>query len=299
MKSDSTVVLDVDEGRAGADMGDVSSVLSAMAAEHQRLADETYAVRARRRQAVAEAIERRPPGTDAEPVDAAAQLQAFDKIRTGLETVRRETGRPQVAFDVSVHAGLTTISAPYDYGHHWQAPGTRPPTQSIGDRPGGLMQIAGDCGPGDERVDAVAGVGFVLRSDVFGIVQVRPYVTYEWRYANHASGAWSSAESEGGVELSAWRDGDGALVSSEGVRRTRLFRDRVSPGEFHHTGGDGAVSSSDIQIQFTAEPGRHYFVNAGVWLKCDQDSGVTVVPTASGYGFLSAHLVFVVMQRYV
>lgn len=104
MNSDSTVVLDVDEGGAGADMGDVSSVLSAMAAEHQRQADETHAVRGRRRQAVAEAIERRPPGTDAEPVDAAAQLEAFDKIRTGLETVRRGTGRPQVAFDVSVHA---------------------------------------------------------------------------------------------------------------------------------------------------------------------------------------------------
>jgi hypothetical protein len=272
----------------------------AMAAEYRLRAHETDATRENHRRAREDMISRRSAGTESagEPSDPRAQAEALNRIRAGLDVVRRETGRLEPAFDVSVHAGLTTISAPYDYDVHWQAPGTRFPDQSIGDPPGGLMQIQGSSGSGDDRVDAVAGVGFVLRSDVLGIVQVRPYITYEWRYVNLASGAFSSAESEGGVELSAWRDGDGALVSAEGVRRSRLFRDRVSPGEFHQNAGDGAVSSSDIQIELTAEPGRSYFVNAGVWVKCDHSAGVTVAPTSSGFGFLSAHLRFVVFQRF-
>jgi hypothetical protein len=297
---DDEIVIEFRDGAAAQYPDELPQVRRAMAAEHRRHAAETDAVREHRRRAREEAIGRRSAhGDDAgEGLDPAAQAEAFDRIRTGLDLVRRETGGREPAFDVAVHAGLTTISAPYDYGHHWKAPGTRAPDQSIGDPPGGLMQIAGSCGSGDDRVEAVAGVGFAIRSDVFAIVQVRPYITYEWRYANNASGAFSSAESEGGVELSAWRGGDGALASAEGVRRTRLFRDRVSPGEFHHNSSDGALHASDIQIQVTAEPGRTYFVNAGVWVKADQDSGFTVSPTSSGFGFVSAHLRFVVLQRF-
>ncbi len=296
---DDEIEIEFRDGATERDPDDLVHVRRGMAAEHRRHADETDAVREQRRRAREEVSGRRSPeGQDAGgDLDPVAQAEAVDRIRSGLDVVRRETGR-EPAFEVAVHAGLTTLSAPYDYGHHWRAPGTSFPDQSIGDAPGGLMQVAGSCGSGDERVEAVAGVGFAIRSDVFAIVQVRPYITYEWRYANNASGAFSSAESEGGVELSAWRGGDGALASAEGVRRTRLFRDRVSPGEFRHNSSDGALHASDIQIQVTAEPGRTYFVNAGVWVKADQDSGVTVSPTSSGFGFVSAHLRFVVLQRF-
>ncbi len=160
------------------------------------------------------------------------------------------------------------------------------------------MEIAGESGTGDPPLNSVAGVGFVLRSEKLGIVQVRPLITYEWNSSTAANGALSHAECEGGVELSAWRQRDGALVSAEGVRRVQLFRDAVSPGEGHDRHGDGTVISTDIQVELTAEPGEAYYINVGAWIYCDHTAGVTLAPTSYGYAKVSSHVQFVVTERF-
>ncbi len=178
-----------------------------------------------------------------------------------------------------------------------QAPGTRPPVESTGDAPGVLMLVAGESSTGDAPVHAVAGVGFVMRSPVRAIVQIRPRITYVWRYSNFANGLLSYAESQGRVELAVWRQRDGALVSSEGVRRTQLFRNHVSPGEFRDHSEDGVVSVDDIQVEVPVETNEGYWVNFGAWVMCDHGAGATAAPTSTGYGRVSSHLEFVVVQR--
>lgn len=234
-----------------------------------------------------------------EDTDAADGVSAEDATRLRELLDARERGdRPEAEFHVDIHDGLTVVGLPYDYGHHYQTPNTRPPVESVGDPAGGLMQIAGDSSAGDDPVSSVAGVGFVMRSAVAGIVQIRPRITYTWHYSNLANGLFAYAESEGGAELAVWRQRDGALVSSEGVRRVQLFRNHVSPGEFRDDSEDGVVTVADIQVEVPVDSGEGYWVNLGAWVMCDHNAGVTVAPTTSAYGKIASHAEFVVIQRF-
>lgn len=220
-----------------------------------------------------------------------------ERLRDILAATRATTGQP-VLYSVVAHPGLTTISAPYDYMTQWMEPGSKPPRTSIGDPAGGLMTVAGESSFPDDGVNAVAGVGFVLDATAFGLAEVRPYITYSWHYSNLAAGAFSHAEASGGVELAAWRVSDGSSASLGGVRRKQLFRDAVSPGEFHDYAEDGTVISSDISVDIQIQPGESYWVNLGAWVVCNHDSGVTLAPTTTAFGEILAHVGFVVIQRY-
>lgn len=93
----------------------------------------------------------------------ALQLEAEAKRIREAVKIARERTNPAVVFSVVPHAGLTTISAPYDYEHQWQAPDTDAPSTSIGDPAGGLMTITGESSFPSRAVNAVAGVGLPAR----------------------------------------------------------------------------------------------------------------------------------------
>ena len=57
--------------------------------------------------------------------------------------------------------------------------------------------------------------------------------------------------------------------------------------------------ASDIQIEFTADPGVTYWVNAGAWLRADHSSGATIFGSSSGFGQVDARMVFVVLERFL
>jgi hypothetical protein len=277
------------EDRAGA-----QRAVEGMAGVLQRQADELAAVRAERAAALAAVVGDAPPAAGG----GAELREAVQRMREGLAAARGDARtRPAVAFDVRLHPGLTTTSPPYDYEWHWQAPGSHGPDVSIADRHSGAMHIRGESG--DEPLNAACGVGMAVRSDVHAIVQVRPYITYEWRYSNNAALAIGAfAESEGGVNLAAWL-GDGTCVSAGCVRSVQVFRDRVSAGEFHDNAGGDAVLASDIQIEFTADPGVTYWVNAGAWLRGDHSSGATIFGSSLDFGQVDARMVFVVIERFL
>jgi hypothetical protein len=282
-----------DEDRAGA-----QRAVEGMAEVLQRQADELAAVRAERAAALAAVVGDAPPAAG----DGAELREAVQRMREGLAAARGDARtQPAVAFDVRLHPGLTVTSPPYDGEWHWQAPGVRNPMVSIADRHSGAMHIRGQSATGDERTDVACGVGMRVRSDVHAIVQVRPYITYQWRYVNHTLNAIGAfAESEGGVNLGAWL-GDGTCVSglaSAGcVRSVRVFRDRVSAGEFHENVGSDTVLASDIQIEFTADPGVTVFVNAGAWVRADHAAGFGI-GDAEAFGQVDARMGFVVIERF-
>jgi hypothetical protein len=70
-------------------------------------------------------------------------LGQVERLRELLTAARATSGQP-VLYSVVAHEGLTTISAPYDYGCQWQAPGSEVPRVSVGDPAGGLMTITGE-----------------------------------------------------------------------------------------------------------------------------------------------------------
>lgn len=236
------------------------------------------------------------PGEHAalQPLIDADQIK---RLRAAIKAASDESDTP-VVFSVTPHAGLTTIST-YDYDWHWQAPDTSSPGTSIGDAADGLMTITGESSFPGNAVNAVAGVGFLLEADVFGQAEVRPYIPYSWRYDTLASGAFSHAEASGGLEMSVWRRSDGSLASLQGVHRKQLFRDKVSPGESHDNSGDGVVDVSDVLVDFTIEPGEGYWVNLGAWIICDHNGGATLAPISYGWGSITAHVRFVVIQRFM
>ncbi len=289
------VNLTFQDGTTSQDSKTAAAMRAGLNAAYQAEADVLTSIGDRRRRARAEVAAAKAAEDSDEGIDLRDSLIA---IRRGLMEARQRPGQSDLAFDLVVHDGLTVISPPYDYGDHWMAPGSAATDESVGDPAGGLMEIAGESGTGDPPLNSVAGVGFVLRSEKLGIVQVRPLITYEWNSSTAANGALSHAECEGGVELSAWRQRDGALVSAEGVRRVQLFRDAVSPGEGHDRHGDGTVISTDIQVELTAEPGEAYYINVGAWIYCDHTAGVTLAPTSYGYAKVSSHVQFVVTERF-
>lgn len=277
-----------DEDRAGAQRA-VEGTMTML----QRQADERAAVRAERARTLTTVVGDTRPAAG----DGVELRDAVRRIREGLSTSRDDARtRPVEAFNVRLHPGLTVTSAPYDVEWHWTAPGNTDPDVSIADRNSGAMHILGDSG--DEPLNAACGVGMAVRSDVRTIVQVRPLITCEWRYTNSADIAFGAfAESEGGVNLAAWRDG--ICVSVGCVRSARLFRNRASAGELGHDVGAETVLASDIQIEFTAEPGVTTWVNAGAWLWADHSSGASIFGSSAGSGAVDARVVFVVMERFL
>lgn len=266
--------------------------VAGMAEIAQAAADEKEAIRAEREAALAAL------GGDAhgpEPVEGELE-NALEALRESLVASKRDTGGEAVALDMALNPGTNVKGAPYDIDWHWKAPGTHGPNVSIADRVGGLMHIRGTCGAGDPRVDAACGVGFAVTSNAPALVEVRPYVPFEWTYSNNASLAiGASAESEGGVNLAAWLNG--TCVSAGCVNAVRLFRNRVSAGEGRHRSEDGATP--DLRIEFPIQPGSTVWVNLGAWIRCDSSSGVTFSPVTSSFGRVQARAQFVVIKRFV
>ena len=157
------------------------------------------------------------------------------------------------------------------------------------------MHIRGECGFGDARVDAACGIGFTITTKAPAMVEVRPYLPFSWFYSNGAFTPFSHAESEGGVNLSAWLGS--TCIAAGCVNSVRLFRDRVSPSELHQHTGDG--STSDLGIDFPLHPGDVVFVNLGAWVRCDSSTPVPTGATSSGLGRMEARAQFVVVKRFV
>lgn len=288
------------EIRFGADVSEdlragAQRAVAGMAEMAQRRADELAAMRAEREAARAALIRDAPAPTSADE----ELRRSFETVRETLTASRRNAGGQSVAFELRLGKGISVKGLPYDYDWHWQAPNSKSPEASVPDRAGGLMHIQGESANGDDLVNAACGIGFVVTSSVRALVEVRPYVTYSWGYLNGASGLFSHAESEGGVNTSAWL-GDGTCVSQPGcVKTARLFRDRVSPGEIHNHSSDGTVWTEDITIDFRIESGTPLFVNVGAWIVCDNTPGVPTPPNTWGSATVKAHTKWVVIERFI
>jgi hypothetical protein len=184
----------------------------------------------------------------------------------------------------------TLILQPYDwdwqYGNGQQYLHTRDGNIAVQGKSGAFANGSAD------RVQAGAGIGAVITSDVSAIVEVNAYITYTWQYTVGAYGPFCSGSAQGGINAAVFHDG----VLMQDVRYDQLFSDsRGTDGQDDDSSG-GATWPSDTALSFMMEAGEDYALPLGVWVDCDHSTGLG---TAAGGGLIQAQVIFVAVHRWL
>jgi hypothetical protein len=220
---------------------------------------------------------------DISPLAERIKLTTLDKLR-----LQQHPG--QSVMTNTLHEHISVIVQPYDWD--WQRGNGQ---QYVHSRDGNIgVQGKSGAFPGGsgDRVEAGAGIGVVITSDVQAIAEVRPYITYTWEYTVGAYGAFSSGSARGGMDAAVFHDG--ALMQD--IRYDQFFSDsRGTYGEDHDSSG-GVVWADDVALSFMMDAGQDYAVPYGVWVDCDHSSGIG---SAGGGGLVQAQVHFVVVHRWI
>jgi hypothetical protein len=171
---------------------------------------------------------------------------------------------------------------PYHFDWKWHRLDGSPPSISNTNRALGEARLEGRCGPlvtgsGPKFVEAHAGFGLVFRANRDGLLSGDSMRRIVWFFAVGAAGLGSNATSEGGTECTILENGQLKIRDVH-----RLWRKRVSVGEFDTGNSGGVITDTPMRIQFPMRAGREYTFNVGVWAFADNTSGVGTSATVSG-----------------
>lgn len=242
---------------------------------------------------------------------------AFQRLIEGDEAARAaiaEAGRPSLPelrpFDPRlVKAARITLTVgpctdfrypPYDWSWNW-GPG-HPSMQASGDPATGEYQISGSVGTyggGPSETKGASGLAVTLRSPgTAAVVEVRPYVTYEYSWDASCGGGLVAA-SAGALDLSAWRGNQ--IVTP--VTYAWLWNARVGLHQSAHGSDGGTAWPPDYRVTVNMDADVEYVVNIGAFVSCEA-AGVSLAPSitglsgdASAMGRINANLRWVTVQR--
>jgi hypothetical protein len=202
------------------------------------------------------------------------------------------SGGPFLNLHLQEHVSI--IGAPYDFEWQWGNPVSGSGRHNRLNGEIGIHGASGHTKNGASgRVEAASGIGLVLTTNRPAIVSVRPYISYIWESVVGTAGLFSSAETRGGIDATAFLDG--ALI--DGVRRSELFSDSKSSfGGTSHNNGNGVVWVPDVTLGFNMEPGQNVVVNFGAYVECDHSNGIGV---GAGSGLVQAQVSWIVVERFI
>ena len=193
---------------------------------------------------------------------------------------------------LTLHDRLSFLFPPYDFEWHWGNA-----KQTVADRATGSVGALGESGHfgegNDGPIHAASGIGVLLTTERACRVSLRPFIQYSWEYIVAASGAFSFASATGGIDASAFLNGQ--VVDDGGVHRSRLFSDsRGWAGKDRDT-DDGIVWVPDVTVDFQMEPGGIYAVPFGAWIDCDHQSGIGV---SGGAAKVQGQVKWIVVEQF-
>jgi hypothetical protein len=186
--------------------------------------------------------------------------------------------------DLARHEGGVSIASfsvgpPFDFAWSFHESGGSPPFRTFVRRKDGQVLL-------DARSGAVSGGadGWVRAHCGFGIFlpqgsgQKFPHMVLnpgKWNWAVGTQGVGGNATSEGGLDLAVFDSGQFVTLAS-----AKLWRKRVSGGE-DAQGSQPNHMIAGPELQFTAQAGHTYTVNAGIWAFTDKSSGIGAAAAAS------------------
>jgi hypothetical protein len=268
----------------------IAQALEALEARHNERAESLAAERAR----VAK-LQRamQAPFEKLISADPAAKRSLEALQRTGMKSrIKSGLGSPRSkgVMDVVLHEHLSIVVPVYDFD--WQVGS---PQEALHDRFNGQMGIIGKSGAvkggADGHVTGAAGIGLVITTDKPVMVNVRPFIPYDWQSAIAAYGLFSSGTASGGFDAAAWLNGQ--LIA--GVQRSQLFSKHVGVGSDDDDGG-GVAWVPDLTLNFRMNAGDSVALTFGTWIDCDQSGGVGA---AAAEGKIEANVKWVVVERWV
>lgn len=257
----------------------------AHAAEHETIAKYTQALQAPFAKIIAESPEA------AHALKELRQREPLELADSNVSLPVRGDRSGGPMFNLHLQEHLSVVGAPYDFDWQWGNP-----VAGFHNRFNGQIGVDGSSGHAQHgasgRVEAAAGIGLAITTDRPVTVSVRPFISYWWRSGVAAYGAFSSAETKGGVDAAAFLDG--RII--DGVRRSELFSDSRSwAGKDIHD-DNGIVWVPDVTLGFAMQPGQVVVVNFGAWVECDHTSGIGV---AAAVGQVRATVSWIVVERFL
>ncbi|WP_329117719.1 hypothetical protein [Streptomyces sp. NBC_01353] len=183
---------------------------------------------------------------------------------------------------------------PYHFSWSWHdTNGYAPYNQLLGMNNGALgLDARSGSAPGGKNgfVNAHAGFGLSLTTDHDVTARGVSFRRMRWSYKVGAYGAGGNATSEGGMEFTAFEDGN--LIAATDNRLDRLWRSRVSASVFSpYEVDEGAAGPYAVdvpyELHFPMKPGRGYTFNVGAWVFSDYSSGAGAAGTQS---FMEGHV---------
>ena len=208
---------------------------------------ETLRTRQRQQSDVTDALREEAP--------AALSHDAFDGIQQAMRGMRSLGFVP-----------------PYDFSWSWHVREGFPPGTLIIDRPSGRLALSARTGPAlggvPGFINAHAGFGVFLRSDVTAQKYPHAILNPGWFHYSLGTSLWGDATSEGGFELTVFENGQFLVAADQ-----KLWRRRISNGEHSSLVVPDQLYAGP-ELQFTQRGGVGYTFNAGIWVYSDYSDGI-------------------------
>ena len=189
---------------------------------------------------------------------------------------------------MTVGPGTDLRFPPYDWSWNWGSP---LPPEAVADPTAGTYgtvraaSTVEDLWPAESK--GASGLAITLRSPGTGaIVQVRPYVTYEYSWL--MEGHEGAADCAGALDLSAWRGNE--IVTP--VAYAWLWNANVGFMQQGHGGDGGTAWPPDYRVNVYMDADVEYVVNMGAFVS-SHASGTN----AWAWGLINANLRWVTVER--
>ncbi|MEU6978657.1 MULTISPECIES: hypothetical protein [unclassified Streptomyces] len=169
---------------------------------------------------------------------------------------------------------------PYHYTWSWHDTNGYAPYGVVTTLSSGALGLDARSGslPGGKSgfVNAHAGFGLAVTTDHEVMARGVSFRQMRYSYTLAAAGTGGNATSEGGMEFTAFEDGN--LIGATDLNLDKLWRSRVSTTLFDpyesDSGGQGPYAvDRPLDLYFRMRPGHGYTFNVGGWVASDYHSG--------------------------